>query len=58
MKKVTIIIGILSILIAIIVFVFADGFRRLYSGVFFTILGIVALSNALYWSRKADKSRS
>ncbi len=58
MKKASFTIGILSILIAIIVFVFAEGSRRIYSGVFFTILGIVLLGNGIYWSRKWGKSKS
>ena len=43
--------GIICIVLAVFVFVFADGLRRWYSGLFFAVLGIVALANAGYWRR-------
>ena len=55
MNKVTLFSGILCIVLALIVFVFADGLRRWYSGVFFAIIGVVMLLNALRWRRNADE---
>jgi len=47
MQKAALVIGILAIAIAIVVFVVADGARRWYSGLFFTIMGVVMLANAV-----------
>ena len=46
--------AILFLGLSLIVFVFAEGIRRWYSGFFFFILGSVMLSNALYWKRDTD----
>ena len=46
MHKVTLGIGILCIVLALIIFVFADGYRRWYSGLFFATIGTVLLVNA------------
>jgi cell division protein FtsW (lipid II flippase) len=32
--------------LAILIFIFADGYRRLYSGIFFVVIGAVLLANA------------
>jgi len=55
MSKVALITGILCIVLAVIVFVFADGLRRWYSGIFFTIIGTVMLVNAPRWRRATDE---
>jgi uncharacterized membrane protein len=55
MSKMALVVGILGILLALIVFVFADGLRRWYSGIFFAVLGIVMLINARRWGHAADK---
>ena len=47
MCKVGLICGIVFVVLAVIVFVFADGLRRWYSGVFFAILGTTLLVNGL-----------
>lgn len=47
MSKLSLVFGILFIVLAVIVFVFADGLRRWYSGIFFALMGTVALVNAL-----------
>ena len=47
--------GILFIVLAVIVFAFAEGLRRYYSGIFFAILGTVTLVGALRGQRDADK---
>lgn len=55
MNKVSLIIGLLCLVVAVMVFVFADGLRRYYSGIFFVIIGAVSLTNAWRWKRKAEK---
>ena len=55
MSKVTLVVGILCIVLAVIVFVFADGLRRWYSGIFFTVIGTVMLLNALRRRCDADE---
>jgi hypothetical protein len=55
MSKVALISGILCIILAVIVFVFADGLRRWYSGVFFAMMGALLLTNAVRWRRVADE---
>lgn len=55
MDKLALATAILCIVLAIVVFVFVDGLRRWYSGIFFTIIGTVMLVNALRWRRSADK---
>ena len=55
MSKLALVSGILCIVLALVVFVFADGLRRWYSGIFFTIMGAVALVNAVRWRRTTDK---
>ena len=54
MSKVALVSGILFIVLAVIVFVFADGLRRWYSGIFFALIGTVMLLNTLRWRRVAD----
>jgi hypothetical protein len=46
--------GILSIILAVIVFVFASGPRRLYSGIFFVFLGVVMLLNFIRWRKNGS----
>ena len=55
MSKVALVSGILCVVLAVIVFVFADGLRRWYSGIFFALLGTLMLINALRWRRAADQ---
>jgi hypothetical protein len=45
-KKSLVLCGVIALVIAVIVFVFASGARRIYSGIFFAVLGIVLLSQA------------
>jgi hypothetical protein len=47
MSKMHLVLGILFIVLAVIIFVFADGLRRWYSGIFFAMIGTVILVNAL-----------
>ncbi len=55
MSKLALVPGVLCVVLAVIVFVFADGLRRWYSGIFFAIMGTVMLANAIRWRRVADK---
>ena len=55
MRTAALVFGILFIVLAVVVFVFAEGLRRYYSGIFFAILGTVTLVNALRRQRDADK---
>ena len=55
MSKMAFFVGILCIVVAVVVFVFADGPRRWYSGIFFAFLGTVMLVNANRWFRHSDK---
>ena len=45
-KRVTLVAGILCVVAAVIVFVFADGLRRWYSGIFFAVIAAVMLARA------------
>jgi len=55
MSKIAFFFGILCIVLAVVVFVFAEGLRRWYSGIFFAILGTVTLVSAVRWRRDADE---
>jgi len=46
MNKVALWIGVLFTVFAVVVFLFADGLRRWYSGIFFAVLGIATLWGA------------
>jgi uncharacterized membrane protein len=54
MKKMALTVGILCIVVAVVIFVFASGLRRWYSGLFFAFLGIVSLLNAARWHRETE----
>ena len=43
MSKVAVITAIICIVLAVIVFVFADDLRRWYSGIFFAVMALVML---------------
>jgi hypothetical protein len=55
MNKVTLIVGILCMVLALVIFVFAEDLRRWYSGGFFAIIGTLMLLNAWRWRRRADR---
>lgn len=46
MQKMAIVSGVICILLAALIFIFADGLRRYYSGGFFLLIGIVMLLQA------------
>ena len=43
MNRLNLILALLSFAVAVIIFLFADGARRWYSGAFFVVLGVVML---------------
>jgi len=47
--------GILCILVSVVVFIFADGLRRSYSGIFFVFMGVLMLVQSQRWRRRRDK---
>jgi hypothetical protein len=49
MKTWTLIIGIAFIALAVVIFVFADGLRRWYSGGFFAVMGAAILLGRTRW---------
>ena len=55
MSKLALVLGVLFILLALIILVFAGGLRRWYSGIFFAIIGSVTLLNALRWRRTSEE---
>ncbi len=55
MKKMALVIGILCVVVAVVVFSFAEGLRRWYSGAFFAMIGIVMLLNGWRWRRGTAK---
>ena len=46
MQNLPLVLAFFSFLVAIIVLIFADGARSIYSGLFFIMLGVVLLLNA------------
>lgn len=55
MNKLHIVIALLCFLLAVTIFIFAEGARAIYSGVFFAILGAVVTWTAL---RNAKRNAS
>jgi len=55
MNKLALIVGILCCLVAAIIFVFAEGLRRWYSGVFFALIGVFTILQAARWRRSTDR---
>jgi hypothetical protein len=46
MQKAQLFFGIICFALAVIIFAFAGGLRRIYSGVFFLIIGLIMVVNA------------
>ena len=46
MNRLYLILTVLSLALAVIIFLFADGARRWYSSAFFVVLGVVMLASA------------
>jgi hypothetical protein len=55
MSKTQLVIGVICLALAAVIFVFAEGARRIYSGAFFTVLGIVMVLNAKWGALRANK---
>lgn len=53
-SNLALIFSLLTFVLAVVVFAFADGLRRWYSGLFFLLMAIVALLNAARWRSRAD----
>ena len=51
MQKTYFFVGIICLITAVLIFIFADGFRRIYSGLFFILLGLVLIRNSKYFPR-------
>jgi hypothetical protein len=47
MRKLPFVFSIASFLLAVIIFALSSGARSIYSGLFFTVLGVVFLLNAI-----------
>ena len=47
MKKLALSLGVVFVGLGVVILVLAEGLRRWYSGIFFVLIGFVALSNAL-----------
>jgi hypothetical protein len=57
-KKSSLTFGIIFLLLAVVVFIFADGLRRFYSGGFFLILALILFASSRILSALADRSSS
>jgi len=55
MSRMACVLGILLLVLAVIVLVFADGLRRWYGGIFFAIMGTASLVNAMRWRRRLEE---
>ena len=53
--KATLVLGVLCIVLALIILVFASGLRRWYSGIFFALIGTVSLLNGRRWRRASEE---
>jgi len=51
LQKLPLIMMIVCFALAVVIFVFASGARRIYSGLFFTVIGAVMAVNLWRWRR-------
>jgi Flp pilus assembly protein TadB len=58
MSKVALVSGILCIVLAVVIFIFAEGLRRWYSGIFFALIGVVMMLGSMRHRRSADQQDS
>ena len=49
LRKLALTVGPASLVLAVVILVFADGLRRWYSGLFFALIGVALLLNARRW---------
>ena len=54
-RNLTLVLGILFIVLAVIVFALAEDLRKWYSGIFFMILGVVMLLSFRRYLHEVDK---
>ena len=52
----SIFLGIISLITAGIIFEHAEGFRRIYSTLFFVIIGAVLMLNGIRWKQELEDS--
>jgi len=52
MQKKQVLYGCILVIIAAVIFIFAEGARRWYSGIFFMLLGCVTLARAKWGPKK------
>lgn len=57
MRNTPVILAIVSFILAAVIFIFADGARRWYSGTFFVLVGVAILLNAKRSSQKTQNSQ-
>ncbi|MCB9511585.1 MAG: hypothetical protein H6695_15455 [Deferribacteres bacterium] len=55
MNRMSFISGIIFVVLAVMVFLLADGLRRWYSGILFALIGAVLLVNAMRQGRVPDQ---
>ena len=55
MRRVALVSGVICLVVAIIVFAFAHGLRRWYSGIFFVFMAAVMFLNAWRWRRPVEE---
>jgi hypothetical protein len=55
LKRLGVVLGVVFLVLAVIVFVFADGLRRWYSGIFFAVIGTATILNALFRGHAAEE---
>ena len=55
MKSRAVALGVIFLLLAVIMLVFASGLRRWYSGLFFSVIGTATLLNAFYRGGAAEE---
>jgi uncharacterized membrane protein len=56
MNKTQLVIGVVFLALAVVIFVFAEGARRIYSGAFFAIIGVVTVLNAKWGSLRVKRN--
>jgi len=49
LRKLALVLGPICLVMAVVILVYADGMRRWYSGLFFVVMGTVALLSARRW---------
>jgi len=58
LRKTPLFLGIISFVLAVVIFLFGKGARRMYSGIFFVIIGVAIMANARRGAQKRNNSSS